>query len=160
MFHTIVFVLDEQQSSPGRRQILSERVMVSAEPATVTDRRYPLFFQEDETAYGDPIAGGQHPHNLFMEIAALYDVKLEATSLVSFYFAQVGDPAIGLTAYPHRASTWRSRSRRLGITRRTPGTSRTTWSRWISRMASCASRIRISRARARRKPLDYQSSKY
>jgi hypothetical protein len=70
----------------------------------VTDRRYPLLFQQGETAYGFPIADGQHPHDFFMEIAALYDLQLGAHSLLSFYAAPVGDPAIGPTAYPHRAS--------------------------------------------------------
>lgn len=123
MFHANVFILDEQQSSarggdkffstnwfmpmaqrklgPG---VFTARVMLSLEPATITDRRYPLLFQQGETAYGLPIADGQHPHNFFMELAVLYDRKLTEKSLLSFYFAPVGDPAIGPTAYPHRAS--------------------------------------------------------
>ena len=123
MFHADAFVMDEQQSSarggdkffstnwlmpmaqrnlgPG---VFTARVMLSLEPATVTDRRYPLLFQQGETAYGVPIADGQHPHNFFMEVAALYDWKLSEKSLLSFYVAPVGDPAIGPTAYPHRAS--------------------------------------------------------
>lgn len=125
MFHANMFVLDEQQSSSrggdkffstswfmpmAQRNlgsgVFTARVMLSAEPATVTERRYPLLFQQGETAYGVPIADGQHPHNLFMEIAALYDLKLGANSLLSFYAAPVGDPAIGPTAYPHRASAF------------------------------------------------------
>jgi hypothetical protein len=39
-----------------------------------------------------------------MELAALYDLKLGERALLSFYAAPVGDPAIGPTAYPHRAS--------------------------------------------------------
>jgi hypothetical protein len=39
-----------------------------------------------------------------MELAALYDLKISEKSLLSFYFAPVGDPAIGPAAYPHRAS--------------------------------------------------------
>lgn len=123
MFHANVFVLDEQQSSPRGadrffstnwfmpmaqrslgRGVFTARVMLSAEPATVTDRRYPLLFQQGETAFGVPIADGQHPHNLFMEVAALYDMKLGERTLLSFYAAPVGDPAIGPTAYAHRAS--------------------------------------------------------
>ena len=88
--------------------------MLSAEPATITDRRYPLLFQQGETAYGVPIADGQHPHNLFMEIAAIYDVKLGTSSLVSFYLAPVGDPAIGPAAYPHRASAFEDPVATLG----------------------------------------------
>jgi hypothetical protein len=86
------------------RGVFTARVMLSAEPATVTDRRYPLLFQQGETAFGIAIADGQHPHNLFMEVAALYDLKLGERTLLSFYAAPVGDPAIGPTAYGHRAS--------------------------------------------------------
>jgi len=125
MFHANVFVVDQQQSSPRGRDksfstnwlmpmaqrelgdgILTVRTMLSLEPATITDRRYPLLFQQGETAFGVPIADGQHPHNFFMELAALYDFKLGEKSLMSFYFAPVGDPAIGPTAYPHRASAF------------------------------------------------------
>ncbi|HEY6943753.1 MAG TPA: hypothetical protein VI431_01335 [Candidatus Acidoferrum sp.] len=123
MFHGNVFVLDEQQSSPrGGDKLFSTswfmpmaqrtlgpgvfttRVMLSLEPATVTGRRYPLLFQQGETAFGVPIANGQHPHDFVMELAVLYDLKLGENSLLSFYFAPTGDPAIGPAAYAHRAS--------------------------------------------------------
>jgi hypothetical protein len=123
MFHANAFVLDEQQSSPrgedkffstnwfmGMAQhslgpgVFTARAMLSLEPATITGRQYPLLFQLGETAFGKPIADGQHPHNFFMEIAALYDLKLGKNGLLSFYAAPVGDPAIGPIAYPHRAS--------------------------------------------------------
>jgi hypothetical protein len=123
MFHSTVFLTDLQQSTlrggdkffstnwfmgmaqrhagPGSFTV---RAMLSLEPATVTDRRYPLLFQQGETAFGVPIADGQHPHDFVMELAALYDLKLGEKSLFSFYFAPMGDPAIGPTAYAHRAS--------------------------------------------------------
>jgi hypothetical protein len=123
MFHANVFVLDEQQSSPrggdkffstswfmpmAQRKlgqgVFTARVMLSLEPATVTNRRYPLLFQQGETTFGVPIADGQHPHDFIMELAALYDLKLGEKSLLSIYFAPTGDPAIGPAAYAHRAS--------------------------------------------------------
>jgi hypothetical protein len=123
MFHANAFVIDEQQSSPrggdkffstnwfmGMAQhplgpgVFTTRAMLSLEPATVTQRRYPLLFQQGETAFGRPIVDGQHPHDFFMEIAALYDLKLGGQGLLSFYLAPVGDPALGPVAYPHRAS--------------------------------------------------------
>ena len=123
MFHANLFVLDEQQSGPrggdkffstnwfmgmAQRKLgpgsFTTRVMLTLEPATISDRRYPLLFQQGETAYGVPIADGQHPHDFIMEIAALYELKLGDKGLVSFYFAPVGDPALGPTAYPHRES--------------------------------------------------------
>jgi hypothetical protein len=123
MFHGNAFVVGTQQSSiRGRDKFFSTnwfmpmaqrslgpgqltiRAMFSLEPATVTGRRYPLLFQQGETAYGAPIADGQHPHDFFMELAALYDLPVGEYSLLTFYVAPVGDPAIGPTAYPHRAS--------------------------------------------------------
>ncbi len=123
MFHANAFITDTQQSGPrGKDKLFSTnwfmpmaqrawgpgqltlRVMFSLEPATVTDRQYPLLFQQGETAYGSPIADGQHPHDFVMELAALYDLPIVKNTLLSFYFAPVGDPAIGPTAFPHRAS--------------------------------------------------------
>jgi hypothetical protein len=86
---------------PGQ---LTLRTMFSIEPATVSGRQYPELFQQGETAFGRPIIDGQHPHNFFMEIAALYDIPLGKQTLLSFYAAPIGDPAIGPTAYPHRLS--------------------------------------------------------
>lgn len=79
------------------------RAMFSLEPWTVSGRQYPLLFQEGETAYGKPIVDGQHPHDFVMELAALYDLRLGEETLLTFYATPVGDPAIGPTAYPHRA---------------------------------------------------------
>ena len=123
MFHANAFLVDTQQTSPrGGDKLFSTnlfmpmaerewgpgqltlRTMFSLEPATVTGERYPLLFQQGETAYGVPIADGQHPHDFFMELAALYDLHLGDRGLVSFYLAPIGDPAIGPTAYPHRTS--------------------------------------------------------
>jgi hypothetical protein len=91
----------QRQLGPGQ---LTLRTMVSLEPATVTQRFYPEIFQQGETAFGRPIVDGQHPHDFFMELAALYDWKLGEHTLLSFYGAPVGDPAMGPTAYAHRAS--------------------------------------------------------
>src|SRR6266705_1792378 len=123
MFHANVFLLDQQQSSrrggdksfstnwfmgmaqrPLGPGVFTSRAMLSLEPATVTERRYPLLFQQGETVFGKPIGDGQHPHDFVMEIAALYDLKLGSSGLLSFYFAPIGDPALGPVAYPHRAS--------------------------------------------------------
>jgi hypothetical protein len=123
MFHGEVFLSDIQQTGPrgadklfstnwfmpmAQRKLghgtLTLRTMLSLEPATVSDRRYPELFQQGETAFGKPIVDGQHPHDLFMELAALYDYKRNEKTMLSFYLAPVGDPAMGPPAYPHRAS--------------------------------------------------------
>lgn len=83
---------------------LTLRAMFSLEPATISGRFYPELFQQGETAFGKPIVDGQHPHNLFMEIGALYDQKLGAHMLLSGYIAPVGDPSLGPEAFPHRPS--------------------------------------------------------
>jgi hypothetical protein len=91
----------QRKVGPGQ---LTVQGMFSLEPATVTGERYPMLFEQGETAYGLPIVDGQHPHNLVMGLGAYYDVRLGEKALLSFYAAPVGDPAIGPTAYPHRAS--------------------------------------------------------
>ncbi len=80
------------------------RAMLSLEPATVSDRRYPELFQTGETAYGVPIVDGQHPHNFVMELAAEVAEPLGAHGRGYVYYGLVGDPALGPAAYPHRAS--------------------------------------------------------
>ena len=123
MFHGVAFLDDIQQSGPrggdklfstnwlmpmAQRKLgngtLTLRTMLSFEPATITQRRYPELFQQGETAYGLPIVDGQHPHDFFMELAAMYDYNVGEKTMLSFYGAPVGDPAMGPVAYPHRAS--------------------------------------------------------
>ena len=96
-----VMPMAQRSVGPGT---LTVRAMFSLEPATVTGREYPLLFQQGETAFGEPIVDGQHPHDFLMEAAALYDLPLGKNALLSLYAAPVGDPAVGPTAYPHRAS--------------------------------------------------------
>jgi len=123
MFHGEAFLVDVQQTGPrgfdklfstnwwmpmAQRKFgngtLTIRAMLSFEPATISSRRYPELFQQGETAFGRAIVDGQHPHDFFMELAALYDYKLADRTLLSFYAAPMGDPAMGPVAYPHRAS--------------------------------------------------------
>ncbi len=124
MFHGVGFVNSQQQTGPrggdkvfgtswlmpmlqhslGPGGTFTARVMLSLDPATITNRRYPELFQVGETAYGNPIVDGQHPHDFFMELALLYDLKLGENGLLSFYGAPVGDPAMGPTAFAHRVS--------------------------------------------------------
>jgi hypothetical protein len=78
--------------------------MLSLEPATVTNRSYPLLFQTGETAYGRPLTDAQHPHDFVMALGAHYVLPVGEHTLVDFYYAGVGDPALGPVAFPHRAS--------------------------------------------------------
>jgi hypothetical protein len=124
MFMGTGFLVDTQQSGPrggdklystnwfmasaehraGKSGAFQVDLMLSLEPATITDRRYPLLFQTGETAYGSPIVDGQHPHNFIMGLGFHYIRELGANTRLEVYVAPVGDPALGPLAYPHRAS--------------------------------------------------------
>ena len=119
------FVVDTQQSGPrggdkffstnwfmasaehsvGAGSIMLQS-MFSLEPATVTDRRYPLLFQTGETAYGQPLVDAQHPHDLIMGLGVHYARPLTRDTMLQLYYAPVGDPALGPVAFPHRASAF------------------------------------------------------
>jgi hypothetical protein len=123
MVHGIAFVTDIQQTGARGGDkfistnwvmgeaghdlgggVFSVRAMLSLEPATVTDRRYPELFQTGETAFGRPIVDGQHPHDFVMELALHYSHRIGEKSSWELYGAPVGDPALGPVAYPHRVS--------------------------------------------------------
>lgn len=78
--------------------------MFSAEPFTIGSRGYPLLLQSGEAYHGQPLHDRQHPHDLFMELAAIYDHAVADNLAVSIYAAPVGEPAIGPVAFPHRPS--------------------------------------------------------
>jgi hypothetical protein len=88
----------------GSNGAFQTEFMLSLEPATVTDRQYPLLFQTGETAYGLPLADAQHPHNFIMSLGFHYAHQLGEDATLDLYFAPVGDPALGPVAFPHRAS--------------------------------------------------------
>jgi hypothetical protein len=118
------FLIDTQQSGPrgadklyapnwfmasgqhrvGSRGTFQAELMLSLEPATITNRRYPLLFQTGETAYGVPLVDAQHPHTFIMALGFHYTHQLGKDTFVDAYFAPVGDPALGPVAFPHRAS--------------------------------------------------------
>jgi len=123
MLHGEVNVAEQQQTGPrGRDKLFSANwemgmaqradahgqwtfaSMLSLEPATISGRYYPELFQQGETAYRKAIVDGQHPHDFFMELAAMYDAKIGERGLASIYAAPVGDPALGPVAFPHRMS--------------------------------------------------------
>jgi len=83
---------------------LGLRGMVSAEPFTIGSHGYPLLLQSGESYRGRSLYDRQHPHDLFMEIAVLYDHAIGDNLAVSLYAAPVGEPAIGPVAFPHRPS--------------------------------------------------------
>lgn len=83
---------------------LELRTMMSAEPWTVGAGGYPLLLQSGESYHGQPLHDRQHPHDLFMELAAIYAHPLGNNLAVQAYLAPVGEPASGPVAFPHRPS--------------------------------------------------------
>ncbi len=124
MYMAQAFIDDTQQSGPrggdkfyspnwfmadaehrlGEEGAFQVQLMLSLDPVTITDRRYPLLFQTGETAFGKPIVDGQHPHDFIMALGFHYAQSVGNDTTLEFYFAPVGDPALGPIAYPHRAS--------------------------------------------------------
>src|SRR6185295_13790018 len=84
---------------------LGLRAMLSAEPWTIGSEGYPLLFQVGETADGvTPLVDRQHPHDLFMELAATYSRPLGAGGSAFIYLGLPGEPALGPATYMHRFS--------------------------------------------------------
>jgi len=83
---------------------LELRSMMSAEPWTVGAGGYPLLLQSGESYHGQPLHDRQHPHDLFMELAAIYAHPLGNDLAFQGYVAPVGEPATGPVAFPHRPS--------------------------------------------------------
>ncbi len=90
-----------REAGGGRLQL---RAMLSAEPWTVGGKGYPLLLQTGETFQGQSLHDRQHPHDLFMELAGLYEHAISDRVGVSLYVAPVGEPAVGPVAFPHRPS--------------------------------------------------------
>jgi len=80
------------------------RLMTSADPWTVGPRGYPLLLQSGESYRGAPLVDRQHPHDLWIELAALWERRLAAHLAASLYLAAVGEPAVGPPAFQHRPS--------------------------------------------------------
>ena len=89
-----------RETSFGRIQVKS---MLSLEPA-MEPRGYPNLFATGETADGEPLVDRQHPHDLFMELAARIDVNIGDQMSAFLYGGPVGEPALGPSAFMHRAS--------------------------------------------------------
>jgi hypothetical protein len=80
------------------------RSMVSLEPLTIRGCGYPDLLATGELCDGDNIHDRQHPHDLFMEMAAQFDRPLTRSVRWQVYGALAGEPALGPPAFPHRVS--------------------------------------------------------
>lgn len=83
---------------------LGFRAMVSPD-AFMGRRGYPLLLASGETANGvTHLVDRQHPHDLVMEMAGSYSHPIGETSAAFLYLGYPGEPALGPTAFMHRAS--------------------------------------------------------
>ena len=83
---------------------LGLRGMISADPL-MGKNGYPLLLQTGETADGKTtLVDRQHPHDLFMELAATYSYRISDRDSVFAYAGLPGEPALGPPAFMHRFS--------------------------------------------------------
>jgi hypothetical protein len=78
--------------------------MTSLEPFVNGKKGYPELLQTGGVYRRARLVNYQHPPNLVMEAAALYDRSLTNWLASELYVAAVGDPALGPVTYMHRPS--------------------------------------------------------
>src|SRR5260221_5710488 len=83
---------------------LTLTTMLSLDPATVGKAGYREIFQVGEALHGVPLIDHQHPHDLFMQLAAIWRVPLNDATGLTLAGGPVGEPALGPVAFMHRAS--------------------------------------------------------
>jgi hypothetical protein len=102
-FSTNMFML--MATRPLGAGKLGVRGMFSLEPATIGKFGYPELLQTGETADGEtPLIDRQHPHDLFMELAASYSIPLNQHDSAFIYAGLPGEPALGPATFMHRFS--------------------------------------------------------
>jgi hypothetical protein len=90
-----------RQAGNGRLTLIG---MLSLDPATVGRDGYRELFQTGESLDGEPLVDRQHPHDLFMQIAAVWRVPLSASTGLTIAGGPAGEPALGPVAFMHRSS--------------------------------------------------------
>ena len=100
-YSTSMAMLMAQKDFGGAK--LELRSMLSLEPA-MDAKGYPNLFATGETAGGEPLVDRQHPHDLFMELAARVNVDVAPGTSLFLYGGPVGEPALGPSAFMHRGS--------------------------------------------------------
>jgi hypothetical protein len=84
---------------------LTLSAMFSLDPATAGASGYADLFQVGETLNGRPLIDRQHPHDLFMQLAAAWRTPLTDRTALTLAGGPVGEPALGPVAFMHRASS-------------------------------------------------------
>jgi hypothetical protein len=78
--------------------------MLSLDPATVGKDGYGEIFQVGEALEGQPLIDRQHPHDLFMQLAASWRVTLGGNTDLIIAGGPAGEPTLGPVAFMHRPS--------------------------------------------------------
>jgi hypothetical protein len=98
---SMLMVAAQHAEGPG---VLTLRTMLSLDPA-MGPNGYPLLLQTGETANGvTPLIDRQHPHDLFMELAGIYSLPVDAKTSAFLYVGYPGEPALGPPTFMHRFS--------------------------------------------------------
>ena len=90
-----------RETSRGRFTLTS---MLSLDPATVGTDGYRELFQVGEAFNGRPLIDRQHPHDLFMQLGAVWRMPVNDSTGFTLVGAAVGEPALGPVAFMHRPS--------------------------------------------------------
>ncbi|HVI98900.1 MAG TPA: hypothetical protein VM657_07535 [Sphingomonas sp.] len=98
---SMAMLTGERELGGGAR--LQLRSMLSLDPL-MGARGYPNLLATGETADGVPLVDRQHPHDLFMELAARVDVPVGEDGSLFVYGGPVAEPALGPSAFMHRRS--------------------------------------------------------
>jgi hypothetical protein len=123
MLHGYAFLTTNRQGGPsGEREFGSQNHLMAMatrrwaggklsllgtftlEPATVPPRGSAELFQRGETYQNILLVDRQHPHDLFVQLAAAWEKPFSTQTKLRLYVAPVGEPALGPMAYPHRLS--------------------------------------------------------
>ena len=91
-------------SRPFSRGRLTLTGMLSLDPATVGKAGYREIFQAGETLNGQPLIDRQHPHDLFMQLGAIWRMPVTESTGFTLAGGPVAEPALGPVAFMHRAS--------------------------------------------------------
>lgn len=83
---------------------LTINTMLSLDPLTVSKKGYREIFQVGETFEGRPLIDYQHPHDAFMQVAAVWRTPIGSQTGLTIAGGPVAEPAIGPVAFMHRAS--------------------------------------------------------
>ena len=103
-FYLAGMAMGEARRDFGEADTLNLRLMLAPDPF-MGKAGYPLLLQTGETANGTtPLVDRQHPHDLFMEMAASFAHRFTQNDSAFVYFGYPGEPALGPPVFMHRAS--------------------------------------------------------